>query len=230
MGRLSRLPGISEGNTRRRNLLVGIGYGFVGLAALGAILPEEESDADADQSGSGSGTPTPTSTPTPTPTATATPTPTPGVQERYRQQLLSETYGLGAAGIDTVREIDVVSHEQGQVIEARVRPETYLDAVDIARTGVSNGYVVARAAFELFDDVAEVNSFTLAEFTDQAGNTEEDTAVKTHLTAETAADVDWEGLRDLVIRDYRNYLQLVDGYDIHLAVCEQLDFYPNCAK
>lgn len=53
MGIFDKLPGIDEENTTRRNLLVGGGYGFVGLAILGNLGGGEDDEptngsADAD--------------------------------------------------------------------------------------------------------------------------------------------------------------------------------------
>lgn len=48
-------PGISEGNTARRNLLTSIGYGIGGVIIIGAIAPETESSSLDTDGGSNSG-------------------------------------------------------------------------------------------------------------------------------------------------------------------------------
>lgn len=44
----SKIPGINEENTTRRNALVGGGYAFLGLAAIGAIADPDTDDDDND--------------------------------------------------------------------------------------------------------------------------------------------------------------------------------------
>lgn len=44
---IGNLPGIEAGNTNRRNVLTGIGYGFGSMIVLGALLPETESNTTA---------------------------------------------------------------------------------------------------------------------------------------------------------------------------------------
>ena len=68
-----RIPGIDSSNTRRRNVLVGGAYAIVGLAALGAIVPDPEDESDDgddgtdDSTGNSAGNGDETATPTPTP-------------------------------------------------------------------------------------------------------------------------------------------------------------------
>jgi hypothetical protein len=59
MGRFDRLPGIDEENTTRRNVLAGVGYGFGGLIALGAVAGDsDDSDGDGGDGGGGGSDPT----------------------------------------------------------------------------------------------------------------------------------------------------------------------------
>ena len=59
MSRLNKLPGIdTEGQTTRRNVLVGGGYAFLGMAGLGAILgdpDDDEGDNGAEATAAGDG-------------------------------------------------------------------------------------------------------------------------------------------------------------------------------
>ena len=53
MGRINKLPGIdTEKNTTRRNVLIGGGYAFVGLAAVGTLVDPEDEEAE-DENGDG---------------------------------------------------------------------------------------------------------------------------------------------------------------------------------
>lgn len=85
------VPGITDGNSTRRNLLTGVGYGLGSVIAVGVLAPEtEDSEASNDgtdssgSGGDGSGDETSTDEPASSgdeETATAEPTPTPTAEQ-----------------------------------------------------------------------------------------------------------------------------------------------------
>lgn len=173
--------------------------------------------------------PTPTATPSPTPTTTPSPTPTstptPSEEERMRQAITNAEYGSFSIHDDEIREVNI----KDDTIVIWIRPDSYFDGVDIARTGTQNSYVAARALYTEFDNVEMVTVYSEAEFTDQYGNTNHETAVMVNVSHETSQEINWEGMYDLTLSDYKNYLQVSDSYGIHLAVCSELnELYPNC--
>lgn len=69
--------------------------------------------------------------------------------------------------------------------------------------------------------VIKVAAFAQQDFTDQYGNSELATAVKFMMDRETADKVDWDGLKDKVLLDYKALYPLTD-YSIHPAIQKDL--------
>lgn len=123
MGILSRFPGISSENSRKRNVAVGVVYAFVFFMVIGAAAPPEDGGTNessaaatdvptekmtsvstdkATQKATAKSTAKPTekSTPTPTPEPTPTPTPTPEQETTYTVKISYDGSWRGALGGD----------------------------------------------------------------------------------------------------------------------------------
>jgi len=218
MEQFDKLPGIDDGNTTRRNALVGGFYAFFGIGVVGSVLGvgEEDNQNGSDSDGNGE---------------TPEPTPTPTARERLEQEIADADYDLPAASIDSVDSVERTEHfdKDGYIVEVEVLADGFFDETDTVETGLSNAYRISRAIYTSHDDVVEVWSRTLGTFLDPQGNESTETAVEVAIHEGTATEIDWEGLKTLVGADPTNLLATTDSYKIHLAVCQNTDIVRECA-
>ena len=242
---VNKLPGIdTEAGSSRRNVIVTTIYGVSGLLILGSLLPgDEESENGGEDGGEAStggdesgdtptATPEPSPTPEPTPTPTPEETPTPTAEERVEQTVADADYGTIKADIDDILDVEINDHfeRDGRIINLDVRADGYWDADDTVETGVANAYRVSRALFTTFDDTVEVWTRTMADFTGSDGSESTQTAVEVYVDADSASEFEWDGMKDLVDLDAKNFLEAADAYQIHPSVCENADVVTQCSR
>lgn len=138
-------------------------------------------------------------------------------------------YGLGAADIETVSNVQILDAGDSKSVLVYNSGGTYWDENDIFKTGVANSYTISRAIFENFDSVDEVVSFTEANSTDQYGNSDSSTAVKISVKRETAGKINWAGIQDRIIGDYKHWLDISDAYKIQYNLCREIELRA-CSK
>lgn len=130
-------------------------------------------------------------------------------------------YGLALSDVQDVSNVRVVDGvENFTSVGVYVKADNYMDDTDLLQSGIANSYAVSRAIFENFRSVDEVYTYTEANFTDQYGNTESNTAVKVMVGNETASKVNWDGIQDRIIGDYPQWLEVADSYRVQVSVCQ----------
>jgi len=209
------VPGIDvDGQTTRRNAMVGGVYVAAVAGIWGAVLVGATNDDSSDSN------PTPTPEPTPTPTG----------DERIRQVVADASYDSIHAEIDEILSVDSIERQSGnRVIEVEVRANSYFDENALVDTGVSNAYRASRALYTELDDIAEVWTRTMADFTAAGGETTTEPAVEVRVNADSAAEHDWGTIEQQLNQDVTNFLDVVDGYNIHASVCQNSDIVQQCA-
>lgn len=142
----------------------------------------------------------------------------------------SEIEGVRESGyrieLDDISKIDVIK----QVKEAENLSETYAINVFYTFEAWDNEDVMkiaAASSVELFErlfshpQIVRVATFAEQDFTDQYGKTNTTTAVKFIMDRDTASKIDWNGVKDTVLIDYKALFPLTD-YTIHAAIGKDL--------
>lgn len=138
MGKLDKLPGVDESNTRRRNVVVGGVYALAGCIGLGAVGGDGGDDGDDNDTGStnsetsdteadtGGSVETETPEPTEEPTETETPEPTEeddGTDIEERTHDVGESFTVGDGNrvieytVNTIEDVEALAPNNEIVIE-----------------------------------------------------------------------------------------------------------------
>lgn len=132
-------------------------------------------------------------------------------------------------GVDfeNITKVDVIS----QAKDSPEDPDVYAVSVFYTYKAWDDEDTVKKAAgssVEAFrhlfahPQVVKVATFAQQDFTDQYGKTETDTAVKFMMDRETAEKIEWDGVKDRVLSDYKALYPLTE-YKIHPAISKNLE-------
>lgn len=200
----------------------GIAFGWAAMMLLASFLQE---------------------TPVPVPQASATPTAQPPApvpvkpaapkapKAFSKQPLTPESVTRAVSGLEnssyrvklkTVRKVEIFEHAGAEEPNAKIVHVKYpqgstWDTEDARKSAAATSL----AAFEVLfkhPDVYEVVMWTEGEFIDAYGNKTTDTAMRVSMHREKATKVNWEGLRDLVLLDYKKLFNVAELSFLHPAM------------
>jgi len=129
--------------------------------------------------------------------------------------------------LDDISKVEVIK----QYKESEDLPDTYAVSIFYTFDAWDNEDVIntsAASSLELFrrlfahPQIVRVATFAEQDFTDQYGKTETTTAVKFIMERETADKIEWNGMKDRVLSDYKALFPLTE-YTIHGAIRKDLE-------
>jgi hypothetical protein len=157
-------------------------------------------------------------------------------EDSVRGELQGKSESGYRVELDEITKIEVTPlyREEAETLspeEMDALPEQYAVSVFYTFDGWDNEDVMKASAgtsVEIFrrlfahPQVVKVGTFAEQDFTDQYGKTEKSTAVKFVMERETADKVDWDGIKDRVLSDYKALYPLTD-YSVHGAIQKDLE-------
>lgn len=157
-------------------------------------------------------------------------------EESVRAELQGKTSGGYRVELDDITKVEIVEQyrEEAETLspeELDTLPKQYAvsvyytyeawDEEDTVKAAAGSSVEVFRSLFA-HPQVVKVATFAQQDFTDQYGKSEIETAVKFMMDRETADKVDWDGIKDRVLSDYKALYPLTE-YKIHPAMSKNLE-------
>jgi len=151
-------------------------------------------------------------------------------ESNIKTLLQEETdYELANTAFGNISRIDVNDDVGDTIVIIEHRSDNYRGEKNIAETAVQSSYTASRIIYERFEDVDEVRTVTKANFQDEYGNVDEENAVEIAISADTAEQINWDNMETNLVLDYRDWLNIADGYFVYLPVCQELEI-GSCAS
>lgn len=152
----------------------------------------------------------------------------PVTEESVRAELQGKTDGSYRVELDDITKVEVIK----QVKDSEDQPDHYAVSVFYTFDAWDNEDVVKAASgtsVEIFKmlfahpQIVRVGTFAEQDFTDQYGKTDRTTAVKYIMERETADKVDWDGVKNNVLTDYKALFPLTSTHTIHGSIQKDLE-------
>lgn len=157
-------------------------------------------------------------------------------EESVRAELQGKTSGGYRVELDDITKVEIVEQyrEEAETLspeELDALPKQYAvsvyytyeawDEEDTVKAAAGSSVEVFRSLFA-HPQVVKVATFAQQDFTDQYGKSEIETAVKFMMDRETADKIDWDGIKDRVLSDYKALYPLTE-YKIHPTISKNLE-------
>jgi len=152
----------------------------------------------------------------------------PITEESVRAELQGKSESGYRVELDDITKIEVIE----QAKDSEDQSDQYAVSVFYSFDAWDNEDVVKAASgtsVEIFKrlftnpQVVRVGTFAEQDFTDQYGKTERTTAVKYIMERENADKVDWDGVKNNVLSDYRALFPQTSTHTIHGAIQKDLE-------
>lgn len=145
-----------------------------------------------------------------------------GVNEATVKAALQDVQGTLIFNIlGDLKKVDTTDFAGGKEIDLYYKETDFLDGDELVRKTANTMISCSQKLFKN-QKVQLIKFNTLADFTDQYGNSKEDTAFSLSLTRDTASKIDYSNFIEMVDEDYTKLFNIVDDYNIHLGIYKDL--------
>lgn len=152
----------------------------------------------------------------------------PITEESVRAELQGKSESGYRVELDDITKIEVIE----QAKDSEDQPDQYAvsvfytyeawDSEDTVKAASGTSVEIFKRLFA-HPQIVRVGTFAEQDFTDQYGKTDRTTAVKYIMERETADKVDWKGVKNNVLSDYKALFPLTSTHTIHGAIQKELE-------